>query len=158
MLVQRIQYWINSLSSNWYFSLFSSLIWLILYWYCKEKFWFGYSWELRVKKHCIHGAPLHPGVQEVPVSKDFYESPLQPLIGLLSWHTSRLFSPFHFHSRMNNIFLCFSYRINFNNQITVDYKQSYPSAKSVMKIDISVPQEAPGVMLMHCRSSVNEVL
>ena len=28
---------------NWYFSLFSALIWLILYWYCKEKFCFGHS-------------------------------------------------------------------------------------------------------------------
>ena len=29
------------------FSLFSSLIWLILYWYCKEKFCLGHSWELK---------------------------------------------------------------------------------------------------------------
>ena len=30
-----------------FFSLFSSLICLILYWYCKEKFYLGHSWELR---------------------------------------------------------------------------------------------------------------
>ena len=30
------------------FSLFSSLTWLILYWYCKEKFCLGHSWELKV--------------------------------------------------------------------------------------------------------------
>ena len=29
------------------FSLFSALIWLILYWYCKEKFCLGHSWELK---------------------------------------------------------------------------------------------------------------
>ena len=29
------------------FSLFSLLIWLILYWYCKEKFCLGHSWELK---------------------------------------------------------------------------------------------------------------
>ena len=32
---------------NWYFSLFSSLSWLILYWYCKEKFCLGHSRELK---------------------------------------------------------------------------------------------------------------
>ena len=32
---------------NWYFSLFSSLACLILYWYCKEKFCLGHSWELK---------------------------------------------------------------------------------------------------------------
>ena len=38
----------------WYFSLFSSLIWLILYWYCKEKFCLGHSCELKGKiKRCI---------------------------------------------------------------------------------------------------------
>ena len=47
ILVQRIYYWINLLSPNWYFSLFSSLIWLILYWQCKEKFSLGHSWELK---------------------------------------------------------------------------------------------------------------
>ena len=31
MLVWRIWYWINLLSPNWYFSLFLSLVWLILY-------------------------------------------------------------------------------------------------------------------------------
>ena len=29
------------------FFLFSSLIWLILYWYCKEKFSLGHSWEFK---------------------------------------------------------------------------------------------------------------
>ena len=29
------------------FSLFSSLIWLILYWYCKEKFFLNHSWEFK---------------------------------------------------------------------------------------------------------------
>ena len=43
MLVQRIWYRISYSSPNWYFSLFSSLIWLILYWYCKEKFCLGHS-------------------------------------------------------------------------------------------------------------------
>ena len=33
--------------SKFYFSLFSSRIWLILYWYCKEKFCLGHSWELK---------------------------------------------------------------------------------------------------------------
>ena len=31
MLVWRIWYWINLLSPSWYFSLFLSLVWLILY-------------------------------------------------------------------------------------------------------------------------------
>ena len=35
------------LNPNWYFSLFSSLIWLILYWYCKEKFSLGHSREFK---------------------------------------------------------------------------------------------------------------
>ena len=47
MLVWRIWYWINLFTSDWYFSLFSSLIWLILRWYCKEKFCLGHSWELK---------------------------------------------------------------------------------------------------------------
>ena len=34
---------LDQLSQNWHFSLFSSLIWLILYWYCKEKFCLGHS-------------------------------------------------------------------------------------------------------------------
>ena len=29
---------------DWHFSLFSSLVCLILYWYCKEKFCLGHSW------------------------------------------------------------------------------------------------------------------
>ena len=36
--IWRIWYWINSWSLNWYFTLFSSLLCLILYWDCKEKF------------------------------------------------------------------------------------------------------------------------
>ena len=47
MLVWRIWYWINLLSPNWYFSLFSSLVCLILYWYCEEIFCLGHSWELK---------------------------------------------------------------------------------------------------------------
>ena len=46
ILVWRIWYWIKLLSPNWYFSLFLSLVWLILYQYCKEKFCLGHSWEL----------------------------------------------------------------------------------------------------------------
>ena len=33
----RIWYWINYWSPNWHFSLFSSLVCLILYWYCQKK-------------------------------------------------------------------------------------------------------------------------
>ena len=39
--------WIKRFSPNWYFSLFSSLMRLILYRFCKEKFCLGYSWELK---------------------------------------------------------------------------------------------------------------
>ena len=46
MFVWRIWSWINSFSLNLYFSLFSSLVCLILYWYCEEKFYLGHSWEL----------------------------------------------------------------------------------------------------------------
>ena len=46
MLVWKIWYWINLWPPNWYFSLFSSLFCLILYWYCQEKFCLGHSWEL----------------------------------------------------------------------------------------------------------------
>ena len=45
MLVWRICYWINS--PNWYFSLLSSLVCLILYWHRKEKFSLGHKWELK---------------------------------------------------------------------------------------------------------------
>ena len=44
--VWRIWRWINSFSLNLYFSLFSSLVCLILYWYCQEKFYLGHLWEL----------------------------------------------------------------------------------------------------------------
>ena len=47
MLVWRIWFWINLYSLNFYFSLISSLVCLILYWYCKEKFCLGDSWELK---------------------------------------------------------------------------------------------------------------
>ena len=43
MLVWIINYWINLRYSTWYFSLFLSLVCLILYWYCKEKFCLGHS-------------------------------------------------------------------------------------------------------------------
>ena len=52
MLVQRIWYWIN-LSPNWYFTLFSSLIWLIVC--CSiEKFCLGHWQELKVKGFMTH--------------------------------------------------------------------------------------------------------
>ena len=47
MLIWRIWYWINS-KSHWYFSLFSLLVCMTLYGYCKEKFNLDHSWELRV--------------------------------------------------------------------------------------------------------------
>ena len=47
MLIWRIWYWINS-KSHWYFSLFSLIVCLTLYGYCKEKFNLDHSWELRV--------------------------------------------------------------------------------------------------------------
>ena len=47
MLVWRIWNWINPQSPDWYFPLFSSLVWLIFYWYCKEKLCLGHSWELK---------------------------------------------------------------------------------------------------------------
>ena len=47
MLIWRIWYGINS-KSHWYFSLFSLLVCLTLYGYCKEKFNLDHSWELRV--------------------------------------------------------------------------------------------------------------
>ena len=47
MLVWRIWFWINLYSLNFYFSLISSLVCLILYWYCTGKFCLGHSWELK---------------------------------------------------------------------------------------------------------------
>ena len=47
MLVWRIWYWINLWFPNWYFSLFSSHVCLILYLYYKGKFCLGNSWELK---------------------------------------------------------------------------------------------------------------
>ena len=41
MLVWRIYCWINLYSPNWYCSLFSSFVYLILYLYCMEKFCLG---------------------------------------------------------------------------------------------------------------------
>ena len=43
LLDRSIWYWINWLSPNRYFSLFSSLVSLILYWYCGEKFCLSHS-------------------------------------------------------------------------------------------------------------------
>ena len=37
------------------FSLFSSLIWLIFYWYCEEKFCLGHSWALKGWRHVHAG-------------------------------------------------------------------------------------------------------
>ena len=45
MLGWRIWNWINQLSPNWYFSSFSLLVCLILYWWCKEKFSLGHQWD-----------------------------------------------------------------------------------------------------------------
>ena len=47
MLVWRIWDRISRQSPNWYFSLFSSLVCLTLYGYCKKKFCLGNSWELK---------------------------------------------------------------------------------------------------------------
>ena len=47
MFVWRIWYWIILYSLNLYFSLFSSLVCLILYWYHEEKFGLGHLWELK---------------------------------------------------------------------------------------------------------------
>ena len=40
-------YWINLKSPNCCFSQFSSLVCVILYWNCKEKFCLGHSWEFK---------------------------------------------------------------------------------------------------------------
>ena len=45
-------YWIILYSLNLYFSLFSLLFCLILYWYCKEKFCLGHSWGVKRVKGC----------------------------------------------------------------------------------------------------------
>ena len=45
MLVRRICYWNNYNSLNRYLPLSSSLVCLILYWSCMEKFFLGHSWE-----------------------------------------------------------------------------------------------------------------
>ena len=42
ILAWRIWYQINQSSSNWYFSLFLSLVCLMWYWYCYEKICFGH--------------------------------------------------------------------------------------------------------------------
>ena len=47
MLVWKIWYWTISNPIIEIFSLFSSLVCMILYWYSKEKFWLGHSWELK---------------------------------------------------------------------------------------------------------------
>lgn len=51
MLVLRLWYWINYSSSNWYFSIFSSHVCLILYQYCKEKFCLDHIWELKCEQN-----------------------------------------------------------------------------------------------------------
>ena len=38
---------LDQLISNLYFSLFSSFVCLMLYWYCKEKFCLSHTWELK---------------------------------------------------------------------------------------------------------------
>ena len=45
ILVWRIWYWMKLQSTNLCFSIFSSLVYLRLYWYCKEKFCLGHNWE-----------------------------------------------------------------------------------------------------------------
>ena len=57
MLVWRIWYWIHFIPLTDIFSLFSSLVCLILYWYCKEKFCLGHSCEWRVNSR-IQGKPV----------------------------------------------------------------------------------------------------
>ena len=52
MSVQRIWRWINLLSFNLFFSSLSSLVCLILHWYCKEKSCLGLSCELEGEKRC----------------------------------------------------------------------------------------------------------
>ena len=49
MLVWRIWYWINQLFLNLHFLLFSSLVWLISQYYCKEKFCLKHLGSWRVK-------------------------------------------------------------------------------------------------------------
>ena len=49
MLVRRIRYWINKWSPYWYFSLFLSLVCLVLCWYCNKKFCLGHAWEYKFK-------------------------------------------------------------------------------------------------------------
>ena len=51
-------------SPNCYFSLFSSLVCLILHWHCKEKFSFGHSWELKGYWRIYHfGYSLEKDIQ-----------------------------------------------------------------------------------------------
>ena len=47
--ISNYPHWLpcNSCGVGWYFSLFSRLDCMILYWYCKEKFSLGHSWELK---------------------------------------------------------------------------------------------------------------
>ena len=74
---------------NWYYYLVSSLIWLILYWYCKEKFCLGHSWELKGKliyfsfhsliHPCVssssfppaHSTPEHTYHPSLPLTKQY---------------------------------------------------------------------------------------
>ena len=46
MLVQKISNRINQSPFYWFFPLLSSHVCLMLFWYCKEKFCLGHSWEL----------------------------------------------------------------------------------------------------------------
>ena len=64
MFVWRIWYWIN-FSLNLYFSLFSSLLWLMLYWYCidivrrNSVFVTHESWRVQCLTHSPISNSLH---------------------------------------------------------------------------------------------------
>ena len=64
------------------FSFFSSLVWLTLYWYCKEKFCLGHSWELKGegKKSSWMHQKLSLKIKLFGVSEDgvWSISPLKP--------------------------------------------------------------------------------
>ena len=98
MLVWRNWYWINLQSPNWYFSLFSSLVCLILYWYVvylKSKQQYG-NWPFLInfekQKHifsaslkqyffnCSQFHNVHVNTTAIhKVNKDL-------MLDMLSWH------------------------------------------------------------------------
>ena len=56
----------NVSSPNWYFSLFSSHIWLILHCRCKEKFSLGHSRELKGQWWSVPHIPVSSSVEAPP--------------------------------------------------------------------------------------------